>query len=202
MKRSRLLFTLLLCALLLMATCLPSLAAAKGHAVYRALNSVGGSFFGHGGVVSAVSGGTPTYVIHAPGSNESPYTVTEVTLSTFKGDGLDYYSAYYMPGYSSSVYAKILNYARQLDDYDVPYIFVNQMTCNLTGGLCTIEVEDITKIRCDGVIEYCYERAGIELLGRFANNAYYWNISDKVHYIWHMSSDHSPQTQRALMTPS
>ena len=202
MKRSRLLLsTLLLCALLLM-LCLPAFAAARGHAVYRALNSVGGATFGHGGVVSAVSGGAPTYVIHAPGNTVSPYTVTEVTISTFKGDGLDYYGTYCMPGTSTATYSNILVLAELLDDYNVPYVFTHQMDHEHVGSAGSILPKEITYIRCDGVIEYCYEYYDVELLGRTVNGLYYWDISNPLDYIYHASVTFTPQTQRALMTPS
>ncbi len=198
-----------LAGMLLFSLCIvPALATvAKGHAVYRDLNSTNDFFssLGHAGLVYARSGNTPTVIIHHPGGfglNNS--YLEKVSFSEFKYPGgntsLNYYGSYYVP--NTTGYNAIGNLANTLwRDYHLTYVFNRQLSLKwpVSYVVGQIEPEDLLSIRCDGLVEYCYEYHGIRLLG--TNSA--WNISDPAHYTAHTNLlGHTPATQRACMTQS
>ncbi len=64
--------------------------------------------------------------------------------------------------------------AIQLTRHDIDYVLDQQIEYDSDCyGHSMLDYEDIDAIRCDGVIEYCYEYNGVRIYG----NDSYWNIS-------------------------
>ncbi|MBQ3076899.1 MAG: hypothetical protein IJC43_03475 [Clostridia bacterium] len=180
--------------------------AKRGHAIYREMDTaLIGTITGHAGIVDAVQSGLPTYIIHATGLSSSSSSGSGVTgelvhrapFSEFYIEDRDYYGTYRMAAGSDTDYINAANYANGL--IGKPYTFVNQMTANLSGASGTVSIAEILRVRCDGVVEYSFEKAGIEVLGRTVDGLYYWDISDRLHFQHHMHVTHSPESQRAIM---
>ena len=55
--------------------------------------------------------------------------------------------------------------ARILKTKDISYTFDKQLDADLSTATTKIQPDDITKIRCDGLIEYCYEYYGYRIFG-------------------------------------
>ncbi len=144
--------------------------SAYGYAVYR-----DGAFLGttwHAGVLFAdsFSEGNTEHVYHI----DNP--IQGVTLCS--GDDFldnEVFMGYYRPNTVLTQAQKInvLTTAYILErNYDIGYNAFYQVyyPSSLTG---TVMPLDITSIRCDGVVEYCYEHNDIRIYGSDAN----WDIS-------------------------
>ena len=197
----------LIAILLTVSLALNAFAAAIGHAVYRDLDS-NNDFLrdqGHAGIVYQCSGSTPAIIIHHPGGFllESSH-IEKVTFNEFKypdsNTALNYYGSYYRPG--ATVYTQIVTLADTLcENYNITYVFNRQLSLKWSVNTIVDRIEpvDILSIRCDGLVEYCYEYHGIQLLG----SSTHWNISNPDHYTSHVGLlSHTPKAQRDLLTPS
>lgn len=146
----------------------------------------------HTGLVAHASGPeyntTGKWVIHHPGNNvDGEKVVRYDTYNTFK-DGNTPKGEYCMSDMTLSDHMNVFFTAEDLVDEGIPYTFLSILTTSKGGG--NIEPSDITKIRCDGVVEYCYEYNGIRLQG-----GAYWNIATYLGALNHDSVLMSPKTQ-------
>lgn len=124
----------------------------------------------HAGMASYVS---PTQYIHQPGSG----TVVTCTYSEFlDGNSLMLYGE--MPGITISQKIAVHDNGLALLNRNYTYTITNLLQANYTSH-DYVEAADITKIRCDGVIEWCYEKESWRLMGTSTNwdISYYWNVS-------------------------
>lgn len=80
---------------------------------------------------------------------------------------------FYLSTVSQSTAYDIFYTAHDLTNESIAYTFSPMLRTSKSSG--TIEPSDITKIRCDGVVEYCYEYNGVRLQGLSSDNL--WNIS-------------------------
>ena len=83
---------------------------------------------------------------------------------------------YNVSGTSSYKYDLIRGTADELTTEMIPYSTLSLCSHDATGTY--IYPEDITKIRCDGVIEYCYEYNDVVVRdGTNGVYGYWWDIS-------------------------
>ncbi|MCD4731040.1 MAG: hypothetical protein K8R74_10590, partial [Bacteroidales bacterium] len=106
----------------------------------------------------------------------------------------DYWGAYNI-NYKTLSFTErrsIVNTARQLIGYDIDYPNFNLWPDCLNSILfpgSTISPSEITKLRCDGVIEYCYERNNIWIWGAFDNH---YDISNYWYHLEHNNCYYLP----------
>ncbi len=67
----------------------------------------------------------------------------------------------------------VIALARQLKDEDIGYILTAQMQATALPTESKITPDKIQNLRCDGLVEYCYEYYGYRIFG----NDQYWDIS-------------------------
>ncbi len=144
--------------------------SAYGYAVYR--NGAFGGISWHAGLLfdDSFSEGNTEHVYHIDN------LIQGVTLCS--GDDFlnnNVFMGYYRPNTVLTQAQKInvLTTAYILEEnYDIGYNAFYQVNypSSLTG---TVMPLDITSIRCDGVVEYCYEYNNIRIYGSDAN----WNVS-------------------------
>ena len=80
-------------------------------------------------------------------------------------DGKSYYGGYCVPGTTSSKRNSILDTCDDMDnDTDITYTVSAALYHEDTGG--RIDVYEITDVRCDGVVEYAFERNGVWVWGK------------------------------------
>jgi len=199
MRRSRRILSLFLILVMSGLLCGNAYAAAGvGHAIFRELGLLGAGRFGHTGVVTNLSGGEPSRIVHA---TQDANGITAVDFDGFMdadNNNYEYYGTYYKPSTASHLLSAIVVYANDLDLYNIEYTFYVQMNHNDVYSSTLIYPDEISAMRCDGVVEYCYELAGIRLLG--PDSA--WNISNRSHYPIHRSISASPADQMDVLTQS
>lgn len=149
-----------------------------GNALYRdGVGSLGVEIDWHAGLVGHASG--PFYqsgewVIHHPGGSAVVQYDTFTTFLTDKnGEVHKDKGEFYLSTVSQSTAYDIFYTAHDLTNESIAYTFSPMLRTSKSYG--TIEPSDITKIRCDGVVEYCYEYNGVRLQGLSSDNL--WNIS-------------------------
>ena len=140
----------------------------EGYAVYR-----DGAFLGttwHGGLMDGAHPKKEKPVTHAAQSKstvQSGSWGSFINGNTFKG--------FYYPKSGVPTSAKrdlIKAMGKSLIDENILYTPIQQIDYKVTDSTWVLP-SDITKIRCDGVVEYCYEYYGFRIFG----NDTYWNIS-------------------------
>ena len=174
-----------------------------GDAIYRHLLLFGISE-AHAGLYYRYTGGDPRdpenhKIIHVVGIGD---TVVEETLHDFtEGRTSAYYGAY-----TANPNGKLSYETRQdilrtaLELKGIPYVsvseFLNTLIPDWSDDFWSGEVNDIARIRCDGVVEYSYEKNGIQVWARDSNK---WNISEPVTYAeYEQGTPFFPETQCAL----
>ena len=101
-------------------------------------------------------------------------------------------------GITSSQRDDVVTLSRSLLTEDIGYTFVQQVQYS-AGDQYWVWPKDITNMRCDGLVEYCYEWFGHRIIG--ADEV--WDITRNNHQNW---SAHSytpavqPKTQSEAMT--
>ena len=78
----------------------------------------------------------------------------------------------------------------------INYTFYPMLTHNASSSAETIKPENILKIRCDGVTEYCYEFWGVRLQGSDGR----WDISTPNGAKYHNQVTYSPKNQSTFLT--
>lgn len=137
----------------------------KGYAVYRDLTFWPSLLTGdwHAGIMNKEYSTEVNCVIDMPGSNSS---IVERGWSAFLG-GEPYRGTYKPKSNLLSHHDRIavVAMARILKTKDISYTFDKQLDADLSTATTKIQPDDITKIRCDGLIEYCYEYYGYRIFG-------------------------------------
>lgn len=144
----------------------------KGYAIYR--DGVIGTIFGnsvndHAGIMGEENINISLPVIHAPGpvytvswgDFYSDFKLNHTFLGIYKPAGYSMYTAR-----QNSIAAK----AQQL--LGISYTIFDQIDYD-AGTDYYVEPEDITDLRCDGVVEYTYESLGFRVGGADGK----WNIA-------------------------
>lgn len=141
---------------------------AKGYALYRNGAILGTTW--HGGIMNQNIISYSNSIIHIGGIGGP---VTTCNLSIFE-DGKDF-MGYYLPNRSltASQLTSVVNTARQLLNNDIGYNLYNQINYDEDAVGTKVSPDEIKSIRCDGVVEYCYEYNNIRVYGSDSN----WNIS-------------------------
>ena len=179
-KTLRSLITIFTVTFLTIIFVLPASAATgvEGLAVYR-----DGVFYGanwHSGIMYDRSVNYSSLpVIHHPGSGYATFG----TWNQFM-DGNNNFKGVYAPkgGISSAWRDKVKSMAYKLATDQILYTLYGQLEANsfVLDKKYTIEPGDIYRLRCDGVVEYCYEYYGYRVFG----NDNYWNISRATQEHW------------------
>lgn len=109
-------------------------------------------------------------VIHMPGIG---YDIEWADWDEFVGN--ETYRGTYKPKQDISDNSRnlIISLARELKTKDIGYIAAHQLRATVWPGATKIEPDDVVDIRCDGLVEYCYEYYGFRVFG----NDTYWDIS-------------------------
>lgn len=148
---------------------------AQGYAVYRdGVTSLGVEINWHGAIVASGIGTSGTYA-QATGVDE---TTEIVSYNTFLGNGT--FQGYYQPSsittYTNTQKSAVVGTANWLASLHIPYVALN---CIIYAPIDSNQdyyyPTDILCIRCDGFVEYCFERNGIRICGPAIGSA--WDIS-------------------------
>lgn len=148
----------------------------KGYAAYRDLSfnidSAIVSFDDwHAGLMDEPYASYNLPIIHV--SKDSSSLVTWDQWSTFL-DNLTYRGLYKpKQELSDNQRTLVVSLARELRTKDIGYIVTHQLQATLWPDRTKIEPDAIVSLRCDGLIEYCYEYYGIRIFG--SNDL--WDIS-------------------------
>ena len=175
MKVSKALGILLLAVLLVSLPC-HAATGNQGYAVYR--DGVAFNLTWHAGImVQPNSSNYAEAISHAPGGSERSGYATYSKFLNGKN-----YKGVYRPSTTMSNHDKdlVVATARYIAERHINYKLDGMITMTDRGQTRFVP-SDITQIRCDGVVEYCYEYNGFPIYG-----AGYWDISKN-----------DPDTQRA-----
>lgn len=149
-------------ATLIIVFCTLGTAFASGEAVYR--SGGWGNDYEHAGVYD---GNGKVYEINGPFTH-----VTYDDWSTFLA-GKTYWGAYINPSMSSYDRTRILNTAAALASNTAITYTGLYMIDTIVGAGAYITTDEITDIRCDGVVEYSYEWNNIWVWGRSSDGTQY-----------------------------
>ncbi len=144
-----------------------------GDAVYRILKSASwaGYNYNHAGIFAGQSLGTKRCIEADTFTGDT--TIDNDFANSFTDYGSDYYGAFQLSNRTLTFGQRraILATARQIADADIPYTFFSAL--DPTTAQRPVEISNIDNIRCDGVVEYCYE-----------NNSYqsWWNTGSPSHW--------------------
>lgn len=151
-----------------------------GDAVYRQLGfwaSIGLDY-NHTGVFAGLNSSHKFRVMEAKGEAwpSSDDTTVEVGLDDFNVPLQSYYGSYTSSATSLSFSARkaIVSTATSLVDAYVRYVTFNAI--EYAGLSFDGSIADITRIRCDGVVEFSYEANGFPIWWPTANSAH-WSIA-------------------------
>lgn len=190
----------ILCALTVLVTVFshPAEAATgmQGYAAYRdgVTTSGFGNFEWHAAIMDKASFDDIYPVVHAPGIFQNvQYSSWDDFLNgnSFMG--------YYKPQsyISSSQRDQVTAMARSLAADFIGYTAwgqINYPVDNNPTGKTTVEKSDITAMRCDGVVEYCYEYNNVVIYPKYSS---YWDIShwSKANHDEHIAVQITPAIQ-------
>lgn len=150
----------------------PRAAGYQGYAAYR--DGVAGIEW-HGAIIYGPET-SRAYFIFAQATGVG-YTADLVNYPTFEGNGSP--KGYYRPkstSLSSSKRDAVCDTALELVNEHIGYCFGDPMTISSNITTSKIYPSDITGLRCDGLIEYCYEFNNVRVFGSVdAHDS--WNIS-------------------------
>ena len=170
MKKYKIVIVLLTLVLIISAFSVNVFAATgcQGYAIYR-----DGAFLGttwHAGLMDEPKSTNYLPVLHIGGLNEG---VTWCSWSTFINGNV--FKGVYKPksGITSSGRDNIVAMGRRLRTEDLGYTPLSQIDHFVTNSSSWVFPSDLWLIRCDGVVEYCYEWYGYRIYG----NDTYWDIT-------------------------
>jgi len=180
-----------------------------GDPVYRVLEGTAG-FLGynynhtaiHAGLNSSGSG----RVMQALGEG---YTTHETSFSSaFIRYGSDYYGAYTLNNRTMNFTDRknVVKTASDLVDAKIPYPPVGM---GLLAPKCLLwygtsfdgTINDITNIRCDGFVEYCYETNGFRVWRNKSYGDSTWNITNSVYVDYHNDRPDSTRNPEREASP-
>ncbi len=173
----------------------------KGYAVFR--DGAGINIDWHAGLMNKANSSYSNCVIHL--QKTSPLFNVAVMFDSWSGfKGNNTFRGAYKPKnvtYTSTMANNVLAKAIELTTENVQYTVTEQLTYHLapSNGTSKGEPSDIFRIRCDGVVEYCFEYYNMIIFGQ---NSQYGNISIKnSHNVdYHRGGYIIPSTQAGVMT--
>lgn len=193
----------ILCALTVLVTVFshPAEAATgmQGYAAYR--DGVAGVIEWHAAIMDKASSDDIYPVIHADkGSNVGYAWWYEFMNGTEEYPySNNNFIGYYRPlsNITSSQRDQVTATARSLAADFIGYTVwgqINYPVDNNPTGKTTVEKSDITAMRCDGVVEYCYEYNNVVIYPKYSS---YWDIShwSKANYDEHIAVQITPAIQ-------
>ena len=163
-----------LCAIFFTSTPLSVNAASgfQGYAIYRdGVTSTGfGNFTWHAAIMGRPTRAYSNPVIHIGGPG---YTVESATWKAFLANGT-FQGVYRPTSMQEATRDNVVATAKELAANDIGYVLFQQMqvSSSSNAGLY-IDSDEITAMRCDGVVEYCYEYNGPRIYGSDS----LWDIS-------------------------
>lgn len=165
----------------------------EGMACYR--DGVLGGIEWHAGIMVKPKVNYSSPIVHIAGSG---YTVATCSLSTFL-NGKIFQGIYEPNGVSSGDLDYAKNMAIDLTSEGISYTAYDMISHSATETW--IFPENINKLRCDGVVEYCYEYYGIEVMGAEDHlGNYHWDISNTDDAPYHSTAYAlSPMYQAIIM---
>ena len=164
----------------------------KGFAVYRDLQAPMGLFSDdwHSGLMDEHYATDYLPVIHVTGLSQ---VVGWISWDEFVANKA--FHGVYRPKQVMSDYQRgqVISMARELRGKEIGYILTTQMRATLWPDATWILPEDIVDLRCDGLLEYCYEYYGIRIYGDDIK----WDISrsDANNLAHHGIGSITPKTQ-------
>lgn len=200
MKRIKRPLTFVITILFTFFTCSSVFAATgyQGMACFR--DGVMGGLQWHAGLYYQPNANYSWPIVHIGGDGD---IVSRCDLATFN-DGNTFKGVYYKSGVTSSKLDSIRYLADELaSDYTIgyPYLAFNMLEHSASSGY--IYPYHINTLRCDGVVEYCYEYYGVKLQTYYDYNTStdHWDISEVDDCEWHTAGNGmSPVNQAGLMT--
>lgn len=185
-----------------------------GDVVYRKLNNALLGLFGlnynHTGVFAGMNASDAQKVMQAAGEGGSTTgdTTVEVDMSdyNFSPQGLPYYGAFTKSDVNLSFSARrsIVATGVSIVDANIPYVVFDAINFSGAGR----NVASNTEIRCDAVVEYCYEANGWIVWWPAANSSR-WSIltypgdhNDAPDLTVNPDTEFSPWSQRGAPTSS
>ena len=159
-----------------------------GYAVYRYLSTWGVGWYRHVGIIGKYEGernkadikDLRNYIVYDMQTDG----MREVNLSIFTEEHTPYFGEYTISNLTDENKIKILktlSYLRnrgiQYPGGTIPYAI---LVSNVPPSNGTITINNITHLRCDALIEVCYEANGINVWGYWDghNPYYFYNIMD------------------------
>ncbi|OEH86074.1 hypothetical protein BHU72_14690 [Desulfuribacillus stibiiarsenatis] len=158
-----------------------------GYAVYR--DGVIGTGIWHAGLMNSPTSNDWYPVTHILGDSNGVIKhqwCCFIDNNVFKG--------VYRPNQAMTSYARdlVIATSQKLTEESISYNFLYQINYNLSGDPNWVYPGDIISLRCDGVVEYCYEWHGFKIYG-----GTYWDITRKgvKYFEEHASLSINPNTQ-------
>ena len=150
-----------------------------GIGCYRELASAWVPDFNHAGFVAEYVGkrtktdldnDTKWKVIQMPGMNLGP---NKITLTAYKGTALAFHGFYSVDSLADGYRNKIIKTAEDILATSISYTWTDAVSWNGLSWDGTIA--DIRQLRCDGLVEVCYENAFLDVWGK---NGTHYRIQD------------------------
>lgn len=131
-----------------------------GYAIFRDgvnIPATGIEIDWHAGIVYTSTGKSSSAITKVAHHSGKGYATINATFSQFLDGNNTFKGARKTSNLTTAVRNKILQTCRDLDAEAVGYTFGVLITCSEVGFDQQIYPENITKTRCDGFVEYCYE---------------------------------------------
>lgn len=164
----------------------------KGYAVYRELSWITNIFVNnwHAGFMNKPYANNSNSIIHASGLND----IVEKTSWNGFIDGEPYYGLYRpKQSITDNQRISVIALARELETKDIGYIATHQIQATLWPDRTKIEPDAIVSLRCDGLVEYCYEYYGIRIFG--SDSLWDISVSSAENLAHHNHTDVRPRRQ-------
>ena len=136
-----------------------------GYAIYR-----DGAFFAqsgqwHAGILVTANSQGSNSVIHAPGSGNGGKVICYTDWSGFFNGNTYKRTTKANASMSSGLRNAVIGTAQTLTIYNIGYTVLSQIDYPVNCYGSYIQPSDITAARCDGVVEYCYEKNSFSVYG-------------------------------------
>lgn len=164
----------------------------KGYAVYRELGLVTNILVNdwHAGFLNKPYANNSNSIIHANGLND----IVQTTSWSGFIDGEPYYGVYRpKQEITDTQRIAVIALARELETKNIGYIATHQIQATLWPERTKIEPDAIVSLRCDGLIEYCYEYYGIRIYG--SDSLWDISVSSTENIAHHNHKDVRPRKQ-------
>ena len=141
--------------------------------------------YNHAGLFYGVASDSTLRVLHAACCDPNDIVEEDDFFDQFLSQGPDYYGAYMLSTDYLDLEARrsITDTAAELNAGMLHYTPFNAI--DYLGGYFDGTVSDIDNIRCDGVVEYTYEKNGLKVWWNTTESLSEWNISDWPDVDWH-----------------